>query len=79
MTRRERIEKLIQALEESGWTFAAFFGISFLGWASGLADLPNLDALQAAGRAAFVAGLGAGAKGLLWYFTGTVAGEEDTE
>ena len=64
-------EKARQALQETAWTFAAFFGISFFGWISGWSELPNLEAAQAAIRAALLSAAGAAAKGALWYLTGT--------
>lgn len=67
-------EKLRQAVEEAAWTFAAVFGISFFGWISGWVALPDLAAAEAALRAAVLAGAGAAAKAVLWYFTGTKIG-----
>lgn len=69
------LSKFRQALQEAGFAFIAFFltGFGALVWGPGA--VPDLATAKAALAGLLVGAIGAAAKALLWYFSGTpVAG-----
>jgi hypothetical protein len=64
-------EKLKQAAKEAVFAFVAFFlaGFGALGWGAGA--VPDLNTARAALGGLIVGAIGAAAKAVLWYLTGT--------
>ena len=67
------MSKFKQAAQEAAFAFIAFFltGFAALGWGPGA--VPDLNTARAALGGLIVGAIGAAAKGVLWYFTGTPA------
>ena len=69
----DAVMKPTEALQEALYAFGAFFltGFVALGWGPGA--VPDLNTARAALAGLIVGAIGAAAKGLLWFVTGTKA------
>jgi hypothetical protein len=65
------MNKVRQAAQEAAFAFVAFFLSGFVSLMWGPGAVPDLNTARAALGGLVVGAIGAAAKSVLWYFTGT--------